>query len=347
MVPAGGPTIRAVWDSYLAKEKPTSKTAEEFRRGWGIFFQCSGFTWDSTLSAIERPHVRAFRDLLQKLPTNYTLKKEYKGKTVQEVVIMTEGNLSIDRQKSQTVNKNLSALRVVFNHGIAEFDLTVNPVALLAVAVDDAEGGEPFTTDELVQIFSSERIKNGQWDADYWLPVMGLFTGARLNELGQLYLDDIRDERGVNYLDINANRPDKRLKNAESARRVPLHPELIRLGFLEFVTRQRAAGHDRLFPELVYDPTQGYTRNYSRDFSRFRSRLGITGTGKKFHSFRHSFKDAAREAEIEQAVYDTLQGHTASRNVGSSYGKGFSLTRLAEAVRRIEYPGVVVPRAKS
>ncbi|HYG90767.1 MAG TPA: site-specific integrase [Azospirillum sp.] len=342
---AGGPSIRTVWDSYVAREKPSIKTADEFRAAWDLFFAAGfGFIWDSPLAQIDRQTVRVFRDLLQRLPSNGMKSAAYRGLTLQEIAAKVGDNPNVPKQKAATVNKKLSALRVVFNHAIAEFDLTVNPVALLSVNVDDSEDGEPFSTAELVKIFTSDRITTGRWNADYWLPVLALYTGARVNELGQLYLDDIRNERGVDYLDINANTPDKSLKNVESARKVPIHPELVKLGFLTFVARQRKADTTRLFPELEYVPGAGYTKNFSRDFGRFREKLGIIGKGKKFHSFRHSFKDAAREAEIPKPIYDTLQGHAESRNVGSSYGKGYSLSRLAEAMKRIEYPGVVVPR---
>jgi len=335
---AHGPSVKSVWESYIRREKPSSKTAGEFRTAWEIFFQATGYTWDSPLSAITRPDIRGFRDLLLGLPANYTKKNEYKGVNVREIFAMVENDNSIEKQKSQTINKKLCALRTVFGHGMKEFDLPINPVSMLSVLVDDSEDGRPFSTVDLETIFSNDRFTGQAFGAEYWLPILALYTGARLGELGQLYVSDIRHEFGVDYIDINDDGPDKSLKNRESKRVVPIHPELNRLGFLEFVQKQKSCKCIRLFTELSFESGQGYTKNYSRDFGRFRDRLGIQGIGLKFHSFRHNFKDAAREAEIPQEIYDVIQGHSASKNVGSKYGTGFSLTRLSREIARIKYP---------
>ena len=45
----------------------------------------------------------------------------------------------------------------------------------------------------------------------------------------------------------------RRVKNRGSERLIPLHPELIRLGFMTYVAQQRGAGETRLFPELKPD----------------------------------------------------------------------------------------------
>lgn len=63
---------------------------------------------------------------------------------------------------------------------------------------------------------------------------MGLYTGARLNEICQLQFDDIQEEDGIKFISINEN-DGKHVKTKAGIRKIPIHQELIKLGFWEFV----------------------------------------------------------------------------------------------------------------
>lgn len=155
-------------------------------------------------------------------------------------------------------------------------------------------------------------------------------------------MTDVKHESGVWYLDINTLDEGKSLKT-KSARR--LHPELIRCGFLRYVEglpkdgRERSA-NARLWPELKPDSKGKLTGNWSKWWGRYaRQEAGITDQRKVFHSCRHAFKDATRAAGIEEAVSDALTGHSGG-GVGRTYGRGYPIEKLAEAVERIRYPGL-------
>jgi integrase len=57
-----------------------------------------------------------------------------------------------------------------------------------------------------------------------------LFGGARLEEVAQLAIDDIKQVDDVWCIDINAVGENKKLKNDHSERKVPIHPWLIEHG---------------------------------------------------------------------------------------------------------------------
>jgi integrase len=59
-----------------------------------------------------------------------------------------------------------------------------------------------------------------------------------------------------------------------------------------------------------------------------------------FHSFRHTFKDTCRAADLREEVHDALTGHTGGNSVGRSYGRGMPIERLAEAIKKVEYKGL-------
>ncbi len=65
--------------------------------------------------------------------------------------------------------------------------------------------------------------------------------------------------------------------------------------------------------------------------------------GKKdFHSFRHTFKRACRDAQISEEVHDALTGHKGPASVGRSYGRGMSVTTMAEALAHVSYPTIMI-----
>lgn len=95
-------------------------------------------------------------------------------------------------------------------------------------------------------------------DAAYFLPVLGLFTGARISELAQLSTQDVQDTPAGLVLSI---RPDpetgQRVKNHGSVRLVPVHSELIRLGFADYWRAIKTHGTGPLFPAIARTELNG------------------------------------------------------------------------------------------
>ena len=81
---------------------------------------------------------------------------------------------------------------------------------------------------------------------------MGLYSGARVGELAQLYLRDFADIHGVKFFRISDDNDGQSVKNASSRRLVPIHPDLLELGLWDRVERLRAQGQERLFPDLQW-----------------------------------------------------------------------------------------------
>src|SRR5262249_13447494 len=131
-----------------------------------------------------------------------------------------------------------------------------------------------------------------------------------------------------------------------SRRVVPVHPELVKLGFLDVVEESRKHGGEAapLFPLLKPGPRGGYAEAWSKWFGRYIRGIGITNKDRVFHSFRHGFKDALRAAGEGEDINDALTGHSGG-GVGRSYGakemmRRFGLPRLADAVAKVQYPGL-------
>lgn len=141
----------------------------------------------------------------------------------------------------------------------------------------------------------------------YWIPLLLRYLGARLNELCGLHASNIIQIDNTPSVVINDEIEGQRVKNNNSMRVIPLHPELIRLGFLEFV-ESKSGG--RLFPELPLFNGY-YSHNASKWFARRRAQLNL-GKGLDCYSFRHRLITELRENDISFPTIMSIAGHVTS-----------------------------------
>lgn len=168
----------------------------------------------------------------------------------------------------------------------------------------------------------------------FWIPHILYFTGARLQEIGQLLVDDIKCEGGIWYFDLNEEGlVGKSLKNQSSKRLIPMHPKLIEAGLLDHVEAVRSKGHVKLWPNLKRT-INGYGSAVSKWFINHRlRRKGITQGKKDCHSFRHTLTTKLYDADCSDSVVDQLTGHAGSGESATRYDKGRSIIKLDEAVQ--------------
>ena len=258
------------------------------------------------------------------------------------------------------VKVKLSRLRTLLNWAAANDIIDANPAKDVQVVVTDADRNKrkPFDLASLRAIFSSpiysqdERPTEGRGEAAYWLPLLALFTGARLEELGQLRPTDVRQEVFAAEHDgedaawfihvVEDKAGDLKLKNAGSERAIPVHPLLHGQGFVRFVQDAQAAGHARLFPELRPNKYGRLTAKWGEWFGDYkREVVGVTDRRQVFHSFRHTFKDHGR-GRMAEGVQRQIMGHS-SGDVADAYGSGFPTWQLVDAMRQYKVPGFLPP----
>ena len=254
----------------------------------------------------------------------------------------------------KTVNKKITLICALFNTGINNGTLDKNPAQRIPTPKSDSRHRLPFDQGDLRQIFQSplfverRNLGRGVHDAGRWIPLLALYQGCRVEELAQLLVTDIQCIDDVWCLVIDDMPGEqgaaKRLKNTASRRRLPIHPNVIEAGFLRYVERIRGQRAERLFPDLQQDRFGKWSAGFSKAFMRYlRKDLGITDKRKVFHSFRHTFRDACREAGLDEEIADALMGHSNPQKMGRRYGGSFSVQRLLQAVQRISYPGLEIP----
>jgi len=211
---------------------------------------------------------------------------------------------------------------------------------------------DPFTVADLGLIFDPKLYKSRKLPHTFWPPLISLFTGARCNEIAQLYLDDIvnddikQPEHWRIMIRIGRGRTDQRLKNKFSNRSIPMHPRLIELGFLDYLEDVRSLGFDRVFPSLRWTEAAGYGDTVSDMFSTYlRGKVKIDNPRKVFHSFRHYFCTQAKNYTDEDRVrvFD-LTGHAREGEFDITYARELYFEIKMKVLMKITMPEIALPR---
>jgi integrase len=299
---------------------------------------------------------------LRQLPIKAAEIREFQGMPIKSIV---KANAKIGKPtiSRQTRNKYLAALGSFCRWLDKLGYIDGNPVIGMHDMID--KGAQPvrsYTMDELKAIFASPIFTGYQSDEKdhlpgnmrtrdwrFWLPIIALFTGARLGELAQLLVDDVREEvNGCWVLHITkVGDLEKSVKTKGSQRVIPVHSELARVGLLEYHATLKARGEKRLFPQIIADGRGHISGTPSRWYGRYLEGIGIKdGKATNFHSFRHTVADAFRRAEFLDAQFGFMLGHT-SRETGITRGYGIltegELKHRQRMVEAIQYPGLDLP----
>ncbi|URI09422.1 site-specific integrase [Aquincola tertiaricarbonis] len=203
------------------------------------------------------------------------------------------------------------------------------------VRTQKTESYEPFTQAELDLIFEPKGYAAYMNKPDYkWLPLLALYTGARIEELASLEVGHVKQAGDVWLLDIRKG------KNSNSIRKVPLHSVVERSGFLAYVEatanagRKDAEGRMLLFPHLK-PGKNGYSKNCGRRFAQWLDKVGITDERKVFHSFRATFITRMSELNTHPAMLMALVGHyeQAQVDLSAPHYKNYQGAKLASALK--------------
>ncbi|MBK3748791.1 tyrosine-type recombinase/integrase [Stutzerimonas balearica] len=334
--PSNAPRFSKVVQECLEQqshEGVAAKTLSDKRSVAELMIRIVG---DLPVDLITRQDARKFREMALKLPPRMNQLPE--GQSLEQIIETATTTISLT-----TFNNYVKNLTTFFSYAIREGYCERNPFDGLRVRQRGkvSEERSVFTEDDLRRLFSKQvyaSAKSAQ-PHKYWLPLLGLYTGARLNELCQLYLDDVVRINGIDCLHIRATRPDQKLKTVTSERLVPIHSKLKALGFLEFVQAQREAGHQRLFAELTLHKAHGYAAAPSKWFTRVRDQLGFRdGVERKdFHSFRHTLADHLKQKGIVESLVGGILGHQSGGITFSRYGKDFRPEVLAPVVEAVDF----------
>lgn len=191
-----------------------------------------------------------------------------------------------------------------------------------------------FTKEELVKFFDCDVfVRQSRYfdTTDYWFFLLGLFTGARVDELARAPAEFVQLGQ-IKCLDLR----DVGTKTTAAPRLVPIHSELTRLGIEDFARRQSKLGYCLLQP----GPKARTERQWSKALNARVDRYITDDDTVVFHSFRHTFRQMLRAAGIGDELANKIFGH-ADGTVGSRYGRDLSVDEAALFMRSVKSPVVL------
>lgn len=290
--------IKAYCDEHTKSGQWSGRsTIKEYQVALQLFLDHFG---DRPLTEFTHAMLHSFRnDVVMRLPSNREKKEDYRKKPLAELLKMEipDG----DRMELNTVNKYMRRVNGLFNWAVKHEEIPRSPGHDLQLARTKSahEERSAFSSSDLNAMWTALGELPARHAWQYWTPLVALFSGMRQNEIGQMLLADVIESEKVPCFNVTAEGEDKKLKSLAARRLIPIHPALIKLGFLDYVEARRRRKETRLWSDLPLR-RDGYGQQISRWFALWKKKwLSATDSGAKkdFHSFRHTFADGLKQAD--------------------------------------------------
>lgn len=341
-------------ETYVAdmeRAKRAAKNVLDTRFSLGLFGALANLD-SAMLAEVNAGHVRTFLDALEVYPANASKLPEFAGLTPPEILKRVKAAPDRwPRLGPRTKGKHRDRLATFFNAMVGQGLLERSPLTAIPRAArvkGSASARRPFTDAELSAMFEP-----AGWTAfaskyaHRWFGVALLYgTGARVNEVAQLYLEDFETIGDVMGFHVRERREDQSTKTDGSGRFLPV-PSWLRPSLVRYLDEVRAAGLSRIFPTLTWTAAAGYGDALSDQARRYFKSLGITDRTMGVHAFRHTLASRLSHAGIPQATIASITGH-AQAGPGSlgAYVSPAQVKQLLDALDAFgppvpvrEYPG--------
>lgn len=329
----------------------------------------TGLIGDLHIAEITPEHLLDFKSLYGRVPKGWMKRKAYRDKSLLELIdIADREDPTAQRLQPETVNAALYGLRSVFRFAVEGRHIRANPATdVQAETANDKDRDPPFTMEALNRLFRApvftgcaspedERTAGDHKlrDHRFWAHFCLLFTGARVSEVGGIHANQVvvfEDEPGGYFeFDWTEGEEQRGIKNATSVRIVPIHRELIRLGFLEYVADIKRAGHTRLFPD--WKPNRrncdtGITKvEYSssawiKRFYRYPTWVEVKRPGLSLKSYRSTWEVATMGTNLNERTLRKITGRAQTVESLDSYlPLKMEWSTLQPVVDAVKYEGL-------
>ena len=302
------------------------------------------------LSSLTRADFNALRDQLRSYPKNRHRLRATRNQPLSQIIQSGK----YEPLNARTAKKFFELARALISYAHDQGYLKEN----LAAGLTFSTKGAPSPRKRTYTPRQIEQLLNGpvytlkappRWrlnDYRFWLPLLGLYSGARLSELCQLQLGDIREELGVWVISISSSGA-RQLKTVDSERLVPLHKVILEAGFLEFHQQRLDATGSNLSAPLFEnirvhgDLSPGHTasrwyRGSDKDDKGYLGQCGLGEDELTFHGLRHTFIQQFRRQKLDMLIGKALVGH-ADRSTTGGYGDCYPSYVLKEELDKIDF----------
>jgi integrase len=309
--------------------------------------------------ATAQPHGITIRDLIARHehdPSRANVGRRSKAqyrtiyKVLQEVAGPSTPVADVDREVARrvreklmerglaesTLNANLTLMVAIFEFAVREGYAEKNVAKGLRVVakVHAKDLRLPLAEAQLRRIFTSPEwleYRHKQ-PSMFWCPLLSLFMSLRLTEAAQMLQGDVKQVDGIWCVEVSPS-DNKRVKSRAGHRIIPVHLALVDLGFVEFA---RAVNTERLFPDVSLSPDGYAGASLGKRWARLMKRLSADGPRTSYHSLRHNWANACRDAKVSDPIMQALGGWSSNTGTAGRYGSGFSAEVLAEEIAKIQ-----------
>lgn len=357
-----GQTILELFERYAAEQLRGGKRPDTVNGKRIVVQMFTDYVGnDRRLAAVGRDEIRDFRDAMAALPRNYRNSNAYKNLEMRAAAAKAAA-LKARTIDAQTINSKLSALSSFLRWAVRNGYTDTNGCDGLFVDVGKtANVWSPFTVDQLNTILGSPLFNGflkdgaehtpGNVNADdwrNWIPLIAMFSGARIGEIAQLKLADLEKQHGRWFVHVRDDAKTGQRTKSGKSRMVPVHRTLEGIGFLRFYASQVAlAGDDKtrqLFPEMEANTRDHIGAEASKWWRRYLGKIGVKveGDGLGSHAFRHTMADELRVAGfLDDQFGPLILGHHKG-GVTGDYGRLAQGTAalLCEMIDGVKFVGV-------
>ena len=293
-------------------------------------------------------NARDFKKIISSLPKYRNQSPRYRGLTIKQILSLD----GVEGQEPKNINKLIYRVRVFFKWLKNNYSEYVPQNHFDGLSIQEKKFDKPrdiFTNKELHKIFDTTPFLNNTIRnphrrnklASYFVPIIAIHTGMRLEEICQLRLEDVYKEGTVDIIRVTISKETK-LKTVTSQRIVPIHENLKRVGFLEYCNYMKKQKKERVFWDLTKS-RDGYGRNIGRYFMEYLRKVGVYEfQSKVFHSLRHSFITNLLQNGVREEVVNGLCGHKQKTMSTTIYFKGGFPSELLyeEGMSKLKFEGL-------
>ena len=293
-------------------------------------------------------NARDFKKIISSLPKYRSQSPRYRGLTIKQILSLD----GVEGQEPKNINKLIYRVRVFFKWLKNNYSEYVPQNHFDGLSIQEKKFDKPrdiFTNKELHKIFDTTPFLNNTIRnphrrnklASYFVPIIAIHTGMRLEEICQLRLEDVYKEGTVDIIRVTISKETK-LKTVTSQRIVPIHENLKRVGFLEYCNYMKKQKKERVFWDLTKS-RDGYGRNIGRYFMEYLRKVGVYEfQSKVFHSLRHTFITNLLQNGVREEVVNGLCGHKQKTMSTTIYFKGGFPSDLLyeEGISKLNFEGI-------
>ncbi|HCB1860783.1 tyrosine-type recombinase/integrase [Citrobacter amalonaticus] len=332
-------TVASLFEQYEVENSQNWKpaTLRENKASYAVLIEI--FDYLGLNADADRADILRVRDVLQKLPKNR--KQRFKDASLTDLLNRDDKTDCLDVVTIN--NKYLIKMAAVFKWAVRNDLIKKNMTEGLELKVPQRKASEArnaFSTEQVRQLLvaaKSYSLKSSGKPYHYYVPALAAITGARLNEVAQLQVKDVRTTKaGTVYIHINeddSSLPGKSIKNVHSDRCVPLVDEVYGFVLADFMalveTRRGTDGDDAMVFDGLRLMKNGYGEQVSKWFNRtLLPKVLADRDGLAFHSFRHTVATQLKQHGVELAYAQAIMGHSSGSITYDRYAKEVEVDRL-------------------